>query len=94
MACQGDGVSNFLFHVLYCIGLIVEVQLDDGRKHIMSSANVSKNVRKLWREREEEEGERGRERERERKEREREYIEDPSSLFVAAVQVWGWQQCP
>ena len=73
LACQGHGVSNFLFHVLYCIGLIVEVQLDDGRKHIMSSANVSKNVRKLWREREEE-GEREREREREREKREREGV--------------------
>ena len=89
LACQGHGVSNFLFHVLYCIGLIVEVQLDDGRKHIMSSANVSKNVRKLWREREEEEGE------RERKKRERESILKILSHFlVAAVQVWGWQQCP
>ena len=90
LACQGHGVSNFLFHVLYFIGLIVEVQLDDGRKHIMSSANVSKNVRKLWREREEEEGER----ERRERERERGILKILSHFLVAAVQVWGWQQCP
>ena len=43
------------------------------------------------------EGERGgggRERKKRERERERGILKILSHFFVAAVQVWGWQQCP